>query len=117
MIKPYRRHSAECEYGALASDGQRHGGLRDKLAAGKRKLTKKEIDREVRGWKHCRCAVWCSGSWAIASRPQSSPPGSSTTSCTYGTWATWAACPLTTKSPPLRNWPRFSKGGHEPAKH
>jgi hypothetical protein len=71
MIKPYRRHSAECEFGPVGSDGQRHGGLREKLAA-KKKLTPEQIDREVRGWKHCRCAVWYAGSWNGRSYPRAS---------------------------------------------
>jgi integrase len=67
MLRWYRRHSRECEFGP---EGHPEQGLRAKLSA--KGLSKKEIASKLHTWKQCDCQCWFTGTWNKRRYPRES---------------------------------------------
>lgn len=67
MLRWYRRHSHECEFGP---EGKPEQGLRARLRAKYPKEREKDILDRVRYWKSCGCQLWWCGTWAGKTYPR-----------------------------------------------
>ena len=64
MLKPFRRHTLECLYGPTGTPEK--GPDKDGLLTRGLKADKR------RGWPHCKCPVWFSGTWNGRTFPRQS---------------------------------------------